>query len=227
MSQHTIMIVDDDPISRKLFAGILEKQGYGDLVLANTGEQALNALQKGLPDLILLDIFLPGIQGYEVCKQLKSSPETRHIPVIMVTGGPAQADDAIEKSFDAGATDFVTKPVQTIAFLARIKAGLAMKDNHDRLAQELERRRAAEKENRQLIEKLQKALAEIKSLEGIIPICTECKKIRDDQGYWNRLEAYLEAHSDALFSHSICPECSERLYGGDDWFQDAGAEDKP
>ena len=69
-------------------------------------------------------------------------------------------------------------------------------------------------------ENLQKALEEIKTLKGIIPICANCKKIRDDKGYWNQLETYLESHSDALFSHGICPECKNKLYGKEKWYTD-------
>lgn len=76
----------------------------------------------------------------------------------------------------------------------------------------------AEKERESLIEELQKALAEVKSLSGLIPICASCKKIRDDNGYWNQLELYLEKHSDASLSHGICPDCSDELYGDKDWY---------
>ena len=65
---------------------------------------------------------------------------------------------------------------------------------------------------------LQKALSEVETLQGFIPICSYCKKIRDDQGYWNRLEAYFEAHSSASFSHGMCPECSDEMYGEEDWY---------
>jgi len=77
----------------------------------------------------------------------------------------------------------------------------------------------AEKEKEILIGKLQNALKEIKSLKGIVPICSSCKKIRDDKGYWNLLEIYLEKHSDASFSHGICPECTDKLYGDQDWYR--------
>lgn len=76
----------------------------------------------------------------------------------------------------------------------------------------------AEKDREELIEKLQTALAEIKTLQGIIPICARCKKIRDDKGYWNQIESYIKAHSEAEFSHGLCPECSEALYGKEEWF---------
>ena len=71
------------------------------------------------------------------------------------------------------------------------------------------------------IAELEKALEEIKTLSGIIPICSSCKKIRDDKGYWNQVEAYIEEHSGAQFSHGMCEECCEKLYGGQGWYEKA------
>lgn len=73
-------------------------------------------------------------------------------------------------------------------------------------------RKQAAKEREKLIVDLQKALQEVRTLSGLLPICTSCKKIRDDKGYWNILEQYISAHSDAEFSHGLCPDCAERLY---------------
>lgn len=78
--------------------------------------------------------------------------------------------------------------------------------------QEIERRKVAEKERDKLIEELQLMISEVKTLRGFLPICSHCKSIRDDRGYWNRLEAYVEEHSDAEFSHGICPECARKHY---------------
>lgn len=79
-------------------------------------------------------------------------------------------------------------------------------------------RKQSELQREKLISELQKALDEIKTLKGIVPICSTCKKIRDDKGFWNSLESYIQQHSDASFSHGICPECSDKLYGGQDWY---------
>ena len=78
--------------------------------------------------------------------------------------------------------------------------------------QEIERRKKAEQERDNLIAELQKALSEVKTLRGFLPICSHCKKIRDDKGYWNRIEAYIQDHSEAQFSHGICKECAAK-YG--------------
>jgi ABC-type multidrug transport system fused ATPase/permease subunit len=91
-------------------------------------------------------------------------------------------------------------------------------DFSENLAYILDQNIHIEKQRQQTLSELQKALDEIKTLKGIVPICSLCKKIRDDKGYWNMLEDYIEKHSDASFSHSMCPECSDKLYGNEDWY---------
>jgi len=77
----------------------------------------------------------------------------------------------------------------------------------------------AEQERERLISELQEALANVRTLKGLLPICSACKKIRDDKGYWTRIEAYIKRHAEVDFSHSLCPECAEKLYGNEDWFK--------
>lgn len=79
-------------------------------------------------------------------------------------------------------------------------------------------RKQVEEQREELIKALQKALSEVKTLRGFLPICSYCKKIRDDKGYWNQIESYIHKHSDAEFSHGICPDCSDKLYGDQDWY---------
>jgi len=83
----------------------------------------------------------------------------------------------------------------------------------------------AEQDRERLISELQEALANVRTLKGLLPICSACKKIRDDKGYWTRIEAYIKRHAEVDFSHGLCPECAEKLYGREDWFKNR--EDKP
>ena len=85
------------------------------------------------------------------------------------------------------------------------------------IAHEITARKKIEKERDIIAKNLKAALDNIKTLNGLLPICSKCKKIRDDTGYWNQLESYIQKYSDANFSHGLCPECSEKLYGEDDW----------
>ena len=94
------------------------------------------------------------------------------------------------------------------------------------LEQKIEERRIAEVERERLIGELQRSLGEVKTLSGLLPICASCKKIRDDKGYWNQIEGYIQKHSEASFSHGMCPECSEELYGNEDWYIDMKKEEE-
>jgi len=108
------------------------------------------------------------------------------------------------RAFSEGGVDYISKPFNTEETLARVKTHLVLRS----LVHNLEKNNV----------KLQKALDEVKQLQGMLPICSNCKKIRDDKGYWNILESYIETNSDASFSHTMCPECTEELYGDEDWF---------
>lgn len=83
---------------------------------------------------------------------------------------------------------------------------------YDDAQSEIRKRQKSEKKLEKLVRDLEKALLEVKTLKGFIPICASCKNIRDDKGYWNRLESYIQEHSDAEFSHGICPDCTKKLY---------------
>ena len=112
-----------------------------------------------------------------------------------------------------GTLNYLRKPVNYEELLITIKHGVAIS--------ELRKNLKLKTEN--LIEsniKLKKALSEIKQLKSFLPICSSCKKIRDDKGYWNKIEAYIQSHTDTVFSHGLCPDCGEKLYGKEDWYQE-------
>ena len=176
-----VLIVDDNPLNLQVLGNTLRKNGY-KLAAAKSGPEALDILQKKLPDLILLDIMMPEMDGYEVCKKLKEDENTKKIPVIFLT---AKTDtDSIVRGFEAGSVDYGVKPFNPAELLARVKTQI----------------------------KLKQAFDEIRILKGFIPICANCKKIRDDKGYWESVEVYIGKHSEAVFSHSICTECTKKLY---------------
>lgn len=187
-SKPLILMVDDVPKNLEVLGNILSREEY-DLSVAINGLEALERIGEIKPDLILLDIMMPEIDGYEVCRQLQSVPETKEIPVIFLTALTETGD--IVKGFHAGAVDYVTKPFNSAELLARVSTHLALKNARDDLKQ---------------------ALAEVKQLSGLLPICSYCKNIRNDEGYWQKVEAYMASHGDVEFSHGICPDCYDKAY---------------
>jgi DNA-binding response OmpR family regulator len=198
-----ILVTDDDPDILLLFTTLLVNEGY-EVREATTGKGCLDAARSRHPDLVLLDVMLPDMTGVEVCKQLKAEPGLRETFVILVSGARVSSEYQAQ-GLNVGADGYIVKGVTNGEFLARIQSLVRIKRVEDTL-------REKEEEQRKLISALEKALAEIKTLKGLIPICASCKKIRDDEGYWDQLETYMSKHTDAVFSHGICPECVERLY---------------
>jgi len=183
MSKHKplILAVDDKPQNLQFLGKLLSDNGY-EVGMAQNGYQALNFVKKNDPDLILLDIMMPEMDGYEVCKSIKADFSISHIPVIFITA-KTDTDDVV-KGFDAGGVDYVTKPFNPAELLARIRTHV-----------------------------------EMKILRGLLPMCSQCKKIRDDKGFWEQVDSYLEDHSQLIFTHGICPDCLDSLYGDTDWYK--------
>lgn len=181
VSSFSILIVDDEPKNIQLLGSLLREKGY-QVEFALDGARALKWLETKPFDLILLDIMMPGMDGYEVCSLIKKQPGLKHIPVIFLTAKTETED--IVKGFEVGGEDYITKPFKTPELLARVKVRV-----------------------------------EMKILRGLIPICAKCKSVRNDEQSWERIEAYIQNHSHALFTHSLCPKCSEEMYGNESWYK--------
>lgn len=189
--QCRILIVDDEPVNVQVVASAL-----GDkytLLTAFNGYEAIRLIKEHRPDLILLDVMMPHIDGFELCKVIRSEESFADIPLIFLTAMTTFEGEL--QGLGSGGIDYLYKPVN----LALLKLKV-----HNHL--ELKRRNDLIKEQR---DQLEAALARVKLLEGIIPICVYCKKIRDDQDSWHMLEKYITEHSEALFSHGLCPQCFE------------------
>ena len=176
-----ILIVDDNSENRKVLGNLLIKNGY-EVGSANDGYKALKFIENIKPDLILLDIMMPGMDGFEVCEKLKADMETSYIPIIFLTAKTNSED--IVKGFKVGGVDYVSKPFNSEELLARVNTHI-----------------------------------EMKILRGFLPICSRCKSIRDDKGYWHSIEEYISTHSEAELSHSLCHKCANELYGEQEWFK--------
>ena len=181
-----ILVVDDNPANLKVLGNLLVNNGY-EVGASPDGYKALEFIKNVQPDLILLDIMMPGMDGLEVCAKIKSNMATKHIPVIFITAKTDTED--IVKGFKAGGVDYISKPFNSEELIARV-------DTH----------------------------IEIKILRGLLPICSSCKSIRDDEGYWHLIEEYIEKKSDVLFSHSLCNTCQQELYGEEPWYKRMNAK---
>ncbi len=203
-----ILIVDDVSKNIQLLGNILRNMNY-QISFATNGEQALLMINDVNPDLILLDIMMPGMDGYEVCKRLKNNPRSAEIPVIFLTA-KTETEDVV-KGFQMGAVDFVSKPFNSSELLARVNTHVELRN----AKKELQNYAGQLKERNKELEDL---LSHIKKLEGLLPICCNCKKIRledkekDDKKKWVEIESYISDRTDAEFSHGICPDCSAELY---------------
>jgi phosphoserine phosphatase RsbU/P len=195
-----ILIAEDDLTTRLMLKGILIKWGH-EILIASDGLEALNQLQTpepGRPQAAILDWEMPGMDGLEVCRQIKKMELPVPIHTILLTGRGSKEE--IVQGLDAGADDYITKPFDTNELKARVRAAERMVQVQETLARK--------------VEDLKEALGHVKLLQGIIPICMHCHKIRNDNQAWDQLEAYITDHSDAQFSHSVCPECIRKFYPG-------------
>ena len=199
--QFKVLVVDDSSDILLLSTSILRRAGY-DVLEASTGKECFDAVQTNHPDLVVLDVMLPDMTGMDVCRQMKNDKRSEDIFVILASGIQISSERQAE-GLDIGADGYIVRPISNREFLARVQAGERIKRAEDAL-------REKEREQEQLVSQLKEALAEIKTLKGFIPICALCKKIRDDEGYWDQLEAYISKHTDAKFTHGLCPECVEK-----------------
>ena len=202
MNATRILVTDDSLVARTACSNQLKEAGY-QVLFAQNGLEAVEAMAKETVDLVLMDVVMPEMNGVEACRKIKALESAKDTPIIMVTSvGDMKT---LQSAFDAGAVDYVTKPIEPIELMARIRSAL-------RLKEEMDARKKREAELTRKNQELESALSEIKTLRGFIPICAWCKKIRNIEGYWEQMEHYIEGHSQATFSHSICKDCAAKQF---------------
>jgi CheY-like chemotaxis protein len=190
-----ILIAEDDPISRRTLEVMLGKWGH-QVVVTCDGAAALEALGRDdAPQLAILDWMMPHVDGPTVCRRLRAGASRRSPYIILLTARGEKKD--IVAGLESGADDYITKPFDRDELQARVNVGLRMAALQQSLAE-----RVAE---------LEDALTRVKQLQGLLPICCYCKSIRNDGNYWQRVEEYIGEHSDARFSHGICPKCFDTV----------------
>lgn len=190
-----VLIAEDDVVSRRLLEATLIKWGY-EVVVTTDGLEALEVLSKpDAPSLAILDWMMPGLDGAQVCLKARALAGERLLYMILLTAKGRKED--IVEGLTAGADDYVIKPFDRAELKARINAG----ERILRLQAELAAR----------VKELEFALTNVKLLQGLLPICCYCKKIRDDKNYWQQVDTYVADHSEAQFTHGICPDCRDKI----------------
>jgi DNA-binding response OmpR family regulator len=190
-----VLVADDEPVSRTVVAAMLKKAGYS-VIFANDGEEAWKKLDcDDPPALALLDWEMPGLQGPEVVQRIRARDGgTSPTYVILLTARDSSAD--IVQGLKAGANDYVTKPANEDELIARVNVGARVVQLQTALADR--------------VRSLEEALANVRALQTLLPMCAYCKSIRNDQNYWEKVETYFTQHSNVSFTHSYCPNCYER-----------------
>jgi len=190
-----LLLADDDPI----YCRVMQKSLAADfeVVVASNGRDAWQALmQPTAPKIAVLNWIMPHTDGVELCHKIRGTEGTVRVYVLLVTAKSRLQE--IISGFKAGADDYIVKPFHPSELRARVLVGSRIVALQDELADR--------------IEKLQDALAHVHTLRRLLPICSYCKRIRDDQDYWEQVDAYLRKHSDLEFTHSICPTCYEKYW---------------
>ncbi|OQY40282.1 MAG: hypothetical protein B6226_00010 [Candidatus Cloacimonetes bacterium 4572_65] len=186
-----IYVVDDDPINIRLIKAILNQNGLDNLKLYGDGQELIDGISEQIPDIILLDIMMPVLSGYDVLQIIKRRNLWKHVPVIIITALPlADEMKPLKKSFKLGAMDYISKPFNHIELMVRVRSALKIEKQRQELEESLER---------------------IRNLEKMISICSYCKKVRIENEAWQDLDLYITDHTDTQFSHSICPSCYENV----------------
>jgi DNA-binding response OmpR family regulator len=187
------LIADDDPVAAMAVSRSMSNWGF-ETAVVHDGLAAWEHLTSSDPaSLAIVDWEMPGLEGPELCRRVRSDTERAHLYVILLTARNSSTD--LVAGLEAGADDYLIKPVDLNELKARVQVGVRVVSLQARLAEE--------------VAELQATLDNVRRLRGLLPICAYCKRIRDDRNYWQRVEVYVSEHTDATFTHGICPSCLE------------------
>jgi DNA-binding response OmpR family regulator len=190
------LVADDDPVTSAVLGAALRRL-HLEVVSASDGGEAWRCLSRTpAPTLAIIDWMMPEMDGLQLCRAIRKTPEHAHMYVILLTARDARAD--VVAGLDAGADDYLVKPFDGEELRARVRSGVRILNLQQQLTEQ--------------IAALRDTLASVKQLKGLLPICCYCKRIRTDEDYWQQLEGYISEHSDAQFSHGICPGCLDHAH---------------
>jgi DNA-binding response OmpR family regulator len=176
-----ILIAEDDPVAAKILQRALEFLGH-QVVVAGNGTEAWEAFDREPVRLIVSDWLMPGLDGLELCQKIRARKQTPYTYFILLTAQETRPEN-YDLATEAGVDDFLTKPLDRPTIRMRLRVA----------------------------ERILKFTTEIRQLKDLIPICAYCRKIRNDDNYWQLVETYINEETGSNFTHGICPTCSEAL----------------
>jgi DNA-binding response OmpR family regulator len=186
-----VLIADDDVATRHALEVQLARWGYEPIVCAD-GNEARGVLRTPeAPTIAILDRSMPGVDGVTLCRELRSDPVLQSTYVILLTS--ADTAEEVAEGFEGGVDDYQLKPFDAETLRRRLRIAARIAGLQTSLTQR--------------VSELQQALTQVRTLSGLLPICSYCKRIRNDKDYWEQLEGYISEHTEAQFSHGVCPEC--------------------
>jgi DNA-binding response OmpR family regulator len=187
-----VLIAEDDPVSRELLDATLQGWGYETVVCADGLDAVRRLEERDPPGVAILDWMMPGMDAPDICRRVRQRPDTAPAVYLILLTSKTDSDSLVA-GLEAGADEFMSKPFDPSALRARTRVGFRIVE----LQQALTLR----------VTELEAALSRVRQLQGLLPICAYCKKVRDDGNYWHQVESYISDHTDVRFSHGICPEC--------------------
>jgi phosphoserine phosphatase RsbU/P len=176
-----ILAVEDDAVSRAVLRQALRRLGH-EAIEAGDGEAAWERLQREPVRVVVSDWMMPRSDGLDLCQRIRARVGADYIYFILLTGRDASPENQTAAT-DAGVDDFLTKPLDVQELWTRLRVA----------------------------ERILRYTTQVRQLEEMLPICSYCKKIRDDQNYWQQLEGYISERTGSDFSHSVCPDCYRRV----------------
>lgn len=176
-----ILIAEDDLISRKLLTTTLQQFGH-EVVAFEDGQAAWQSYNKDPFRVIVSDWLMPNLDGLDFCRRVRNRPSTEYTYFILLTAN-VQGKDTYLEAMQAGIDDFLAKPLDRDQIWMRLRVA----------------------------ERILRYTTQISQLESMLPICSYCKKVRDESDYWTQVESYISVRTGASFSHSVCPDCYESV----------------
>ncbi|WP_044891659.1 response regulator [Opitutus terrae] len=176
-----ILTVEDDPVARAVLRRALLRLGH-EVVEAVDGEEALEVLRQQPVRVVVSDWVMPRVDGLDLCRQVRGRMGDEYVYFILLTSSDATEENQ-RTAADAGVDDFLTKPLDLSELWTRLRVA----------------------------ERILRYTTQVRQLEQLMPICTYCKKVRDDHNYWQQIEAFINERTGSEFSHSICPDCYQRV----------------